>query len=250
MKPRYKAIQLETATAVVDPLPAGQAGPQPKPETAPKPSGIRKISFGAIPKKKETKTQYPILPDPTGEIYKLAKQIKVQSQELEALEGALESAKAMLKQLTLPSYFQIHTGKTEVPSSVSIPTTEGEVLVTFTSRYKKLEDEGPLVPLLGEAFVGQHFKQAFSVSINGEKLATADPGNPERNPAQDFLDELQALIARHNAADAVSYRQDIKPTKEFHEKRHCLLTPEQNVQVDAVCSMIVQVKTKGRDGED
>ncbi|MBI4659729.1 MAG: hypothetical protein HY735_12885 [Verrucomicrobia bacterium] len=244
MKPRYKAIQSETAsTAVAEP-------PQPKPEAAPKPSGIRKITFGAIPKKKETKTQYPILPDPTGEIYGLAKLIKAQSQELEALEGSLETAKAQLKKLTLPSYFQIHTGKTEVPSSISIPTTEGEVLVTFTSRYKKLEDESPLIPLLGEEFVGQHFRQAFSISINGEKLASADPGNPERNPAQELLDELQAMIARHNAAEAVAYRQEIKPTREFHEKRHCLLTPEQNVQVDAVCSMIVQVKTKGRDGED
>lgn len=242
MKPRYKAIQSDTAPAAVV--------ESPKPEAPAKPGGIRKINFGAIPKKKETKSQYPILPDPTGEMYALAKRIKTQSQELEALEGSLETAKAQLKQLTLPSYFQIHTGKTEVPSSISIPTTEGEVLVTFTSRYKKLEDESPLVPLLGEEFVSQNFRQAFSISINGEKLATADPGNPERNPAQEFLDELQALIARHNAADAVAYKQEIKPTKEFHEKRHCLLTPEQNVQADAICSMVVQVKTKGRDGED
>ncbi len=121
--------------------------------------GLRKVSFGAIPQKKETKTAYPILPDPTGEIYKLAKLIKQQSSELESLEGALEANKAELRRLTVPGYFQLHQGKTDVPSSVSCPTTEGELLVTFQNRYKKIEDESPIIALLGEDFVAQHFKQ-------------------------------------------------------------------------------------------
>ena len=44
-------------------------------ESAPSP-GLKKVSFGAITKKKEdSKTAYPILPDPNGEAAKIAARI-------------------------------------------------------------------------------------------------------------------------------------------------------------------------------
>lgn len=189
------------------------------------------------------------MPDPDGELYALAKSIKVKSAQLEALEGAVEAEKAELRQRTTLPYFEINQGKGTVPSSVSIPTTEGEVLVTFTSRYKKVEDDSDVVRAFGDEFAAAHFKQSFTITIAGDQLSTADPSNPERNPAQEFIDELQELIARHRADDAVTYKQEVKPTKEFHENRHCLLTPERNVQLQDICPMVISVKTKGRDGE-
>lgn len=235
--------------------------PQPQPTTVAHPPSqtpnsklrtphLKKVTFGAIkPKKESTKTAYPILPDPTGEIYKLAKLIKQQSQELEALDGALEANKAELKRLTLPGYFTLNQGKTDVPSSIAVPTTEGEVLVTFQNRYKKMADEAPLYSLLGEEIVATHFKQAFTITINGEQLATVDPADPDRCPAQDFVDAFNELVARHNAADAVTFKQEIKPIKEFHDKRHTLLTPEKNIALDGICTMVTVIKTKGRDSE-
>jgi hypothetical protein len=168
---------------------------------------------------------------------------------LEALDGALEANKAELKRLTLPGYFGLHQGKTGVPSSVAVPTTDGEVLVTFQNRYKKIADEAPLDALLGEAFVAEHFKQAFAITINGEQLASTDPASPDRCPAQEFVDALQSLVAQHNASEAVSFKREIKPTKEFHDKRHLLLTRDQNVALDGICAMISMIKTKGRDGQ-
>lgn len=239
---RYTPQTNGNGAAVLD-----QPQPQPIAAAPPKAAGLKKVSFGGLKQKKEsTKTAYPILPDPTGEIYKLAKLIKQQSQEMEALEGALEANKAEMKRLTLPGYFQMHQGRTEVPSSVACPTTEGEVLVTFSSRYKQA-DEAALTSLLGDEFVATHFKQAFTITINGEKLASTDPSDPDRCPAQEFVDALQSMVAQHNAAEAVTFKQEIKPTKEFHEKRHALLTPDQNVAMDGVCPMVTMVKTKGRD---
>src|SRR5262249_20425123 len=217
---------------------------------APPTRGLKKVTFGAIkPKKESSKSAYPILPDPTGEIYKLAKLIKQQSQELEALDGALEANKAELKRLTLPGYFKLHQGKIEVPSSIAVPTTEGEVLVTFQNRYKKMADEAPLYSLLGEELVAAHFKQAFTITINGEQLASVDPANPDRCPAQEFVDAFNELVARHNSSEAVTFKQEIKPTKEFHDKRHSLLTPDQNIALDGICTMVTVVKTKVRDSE-
>jgi hypothetical protein len=191
-------------TVVLDPV-------QPPISRAASKPAVRKVTFGVIAKKKETtKSEYPIIPDPTGEIYALAKTIKQQSDELDSLEGALEANKAALKQRTLLPYFQIHSGKTDVPSSVSIPTTAGEVLVTFSSRYKKMDNESSLIPILGDEMVAEHFKQAFTITINGEKLSSVDPGDPERSPAQEFLDALQELISNHNASDAVTYKQEVK----------------------------------------
>ncbi len=89
--------------------------------------------------------------------------------------------------------------------------------------------------------------QAFSITVNGEHLASVDPSNPDRCPAQEFVDEFNELVAKHNAADAVGFKQEIKPTKEFHGQRHTLLTPEQNVALDGVCSIVTMVKTKGRE---
>ena len=81
-------------------------------------------------------------------------------------------------------------------------------------------------------------------------MAAVDPANPDRSPAQEFIDALQSLVERFNAGDAVTYKQEIKPTKEFHANRHQLLTPDLNVTLDGLCSMVVMVKTKGRDSQD
>jgi hypothetical protein len=217
----------------------------PNPAVAPA-RGLKKVSFGAIkPKKESTKSAYPILPDPTGEIYKLAKLIKQQSQELEALGGAFEANKAELKRLTLPGYFKLDQGKTEVPSSIAVSTTEGEVLVTFQNRYKKMADEAPLYSLLGKELVAAHFKQAFTITISGEQLATVDPADADRCPAQEFVDAFK-LVARPNANEAVTCKQEIKPTKEFHDRRHRLLTLEQNIALDAICTIVAVIKNKVR----
>jgi hypothetical protein len=201
-------------------------------------TGLKKLSFGSIAKKQEnTKTAYPAFPDANGEAASIAARIIERTAEFEALKGALETDKAELKFMVLPHYFTANHGRHEVPSSISVNSPQGEVLVTFQNRYAKLDSEAPLLPLLGDR-TGEFFRQAFEFKIDGDKLP--------QDHAQELINELQTLLGKFNALDALEVKESIKPTAEFHAARHTFLTPEQNLAVDQACPITAMVKTKGR----
>lgn len=226
-----------TATVAIAPVTT-----PPPPPAPPKPaSGVAKLSFGKMAaKKEETKTAYPVLPDPHGNAASIAARLIERTAEYEALGGAIETDKAELKMFATPFYFEANRSRAEVPSSISVNSPFGEVLVTFQNRYKTLPDEAPLVPILGEA-TGTHFKQAFELKISGDKLPV--------DRAQELLDRLQELFTEFNCVDALEANACIKPTKDFHTARHTLFTPEQNLALDAACPIIAMIKTKGRGGK-
>lgn len=206
-------------------------------EKSPSPS-LKKVSFGAIGKKEtKTKTEYPIYPDPNGQAATLAARIKSRQEELEALDGALKTDKADLKQLVSPFYFTHNQGKVEVPSSIAVKSEAGEVLVTFQNRYPKLESEAELVPILGER-MERCFRQTFTIEIDGDKIPIEQ--------VQELVNELQELFARFQATVALNVKEAIKPVDDFHTLRHSLLTPEQNLALDQVCPIQAMVKVKGR----
>ena len=201
---------------------------------------VKKVSFGAIAKKKEdTKTQYPVLPDPNGQATAIATRILQRSDEFEALQGALQTDRAELKLLATFPYFQLLHGKHDVPSSLSVPTPVGEVLVTFQNRYAGLESENVVVPILGDQ-TSRYFRQSFKVEIDGDKLPAAS--------TQELINGLQDLFARHNALDALKVTDSVKPVPEFHAARHLILTPQQNLALNELCPIVAMVKTKGRKG--
>jgi len=143
------------------------------PDPAAKTGGVKKLSFGKIATKKEdTKTAYPVFPDPNGTAAALAATIIRQVQEFDALEGSLKTNKEELKFMVAPEYFRVNHGKHDAPSSVSVKSTEGEVLVTFQNRYKTIPDESPVVTFLGDR-TGEFFRQAFELKISGDKLPAA-----------------------------------------------------------------------------
>jgi Xaa-Pro aminopeptidase len=199
---------------------------------------LHKVSFGAIGRKKEdTKTSYPVLPDPNGQLAVIATHILERTEQVEALSGALEIDKAELKTLATPFYFTQASGKLEVASSVSVVSAAGEVLITFPNRYGKLESEAALVPIVGER-TASFFRQAFTLEIDGDKLPA--------EKAQELLDQLQQLFSRYHAAEALKVKEGIKPVPDFHTVRHTALSPEQNLALNQVCPIIAMIKTKGR----
>ena len=232
-------ISQTIAPVVITPPP-----PPPAPAPAPPASKLKKVSFGKAPKKEEkAKTEYPVFtgdPHTCQQVFEIAARIKRRNDELEALQGAQETDKAELKMFALPFYFQHNYGKTTVPSSISIPSEAGEVLVTFQNRYKKLTDESALVPLLGDD-LENYFRQAFALTIKGELLPV--------DRAQAIVNEIQELLARHHAADALEIAEEIKPVKTFHEARHTKFTPEQNLALDAAAPVVAMIKVKGRGGD-
>jgi len=61
-------------------------------------AGIRKINLGGIATKTEkTATEYPSLPDPTGEVAVIASEIISESREFEVLKTSLENKKKELR---------------------------------------------------------------------------------------------------------------------------------------------------------
>jgi len=227
-------------TAVSEPpaAPAASTQAEVRPPVQPAKAGLKKVSFGKITKKDETtKTAYPVFPDAQGRAAEIAARILERSEQFEALKGALETDKAELKFLVAPHYFAVNHGRHEVPSSVSVSSPQGEVLVTFQNRYSLLADESGLLPVLGER-TGEFFRQSFELKIKGDKL-------PE-DRVQELMDRLQSLFAEFQATDALEVKEGVKPTADFHAARHLQLTPEQNLALEQVCPIVAMVKTKGR----
>jgi len=211
-----------------------------KPAAAPA-AGIKKINLGGIATKTEKKgTDYPLLPDPSGEVAKLASEIISETREFEAVEGSLKLKKADLRAMSQEFYFQHLHGKHEIPSSVEVKgeNPDEKVLVTFSSRYSTLTDEYPLIEALGPELTAQFFRQSFELKIDGDKIPA--------DRAEELINEIQALFASHNCPEALTAKAVIKPTPDFHTARHTALTIEENMAVDAACPIIAMVKTKGR----
>jgi len=199
--------------------------------------GIKKVSFGAIGAKKEAKktTEYPAYPDANVAAAEIAARIIERTAEFDALKGALETDKAELKQMVSPFYFSTNSGKAEVPSSVAVTSTKGEVLVTYQNRYTKIDSE---VLLNSVPFAKEYFRQAFTIEIDGDKIPA--------EAVEALIAELQELFGKHGAMGALGVKETIKPVAEFHTKRHTALTPEQNLALDQVVPIVAMVKTKGR----
>lgn len=241
---RFNAIKpADGGVAVLEPPAPTAAAVVQAPVISPPPAapkGLKKISFGGVAKKEEKSgTDYPVFNDPaTGaQVLEIAARIKKRSGEIEALEGAQKTDKAELKMFVAPFYFRVNAGKAEPPSSISIPSAEGEVLVTYQNRYSKLKDESPIIPILGER-TEKYFRQTFTLKIAGEEL----PAGQE----QKIVDSIIAVLALHGATNALEVDEQVKPTKDFHIARLRDFTPEVNLQLDEACPMITMVKIKGR----
>ncbi len=213
---------------------------KPAPAAAPA-AGIKKINlFGIVAKTEKKTTEYPILPDPSGEVAELASAIIAESREFEALEGSLKLKKADLRAMSQEFFFQHLHGKHEIPSSVEAKgvNPDEKVLVTFSSRYSTLTDETPVIEAIGHERTAQFFRQSFELKIDGDKIPA--------DRAEDLIGSIQALFAEYNCPEAISAKAVIKPTPDFHTARHTSLSVEENMAVELACPIIAMVKTKGR----
>jgi hypothetical protein len=235
--PCQAEIRPPCQTAIAEPPPQPSTL-NPQPGTGSK-SGLKKLNFGSMTAKKEegSKKSYPVFTDADGRAAALAATIIEQQAAFDALDGSMKTNKAELKFMVAPEYFQTNSGKHEVPSSMAVKSSQGEVLVTFQNRYKTLPDESGLVPILGGR-TEKYFRQAFELKVDGDQIPA--------DSAQELLDQVQALFARYHCAGALEVKSCVKPTTEFHAARHLDLTWQENLQVEEVCPITATVKTKGR----
>lgn len=206
--------------------------------TTPKPKLGGGISFGGITKpaeKKTAKTSYPVLTDEGGVITQLVNVIL----ECEEAKDRAESAKKMLVEIAGPQYFAKWHGHHEQESSMKALGTDGNALVTFTKRLKKITSADALAPL-ADIFNGQEaefFRERFSMTIDGDAIPL--------DKQQAIVDGLQALFVEHNCPTALTVATEIKPLEAFHTSRHTLFNPEQNRRINDTLPIVASVKTKG-----
>ena len=204
-------------------------------------TGIKKINLGGIAAKTDkTKTSYPALPDSCGDVAKLTSDIIAESREFDALEGSLKLKKAELRSLAQEFFFNHLHGRHDIPSSVEATgtTPDEKVLVTFQNRYSALQDESPIIELIGEERTAKFFRQSFELKIDGDKIP-ADSANA-------LISALQELFVEYGAAEALTAKEVIKPTADFHTARHTALSVEENLGIELACPIVAMIKTKGR----
>lgn len=241
--------QTQTATAVLEAPPrAVTPAPAPQPQPAPAPAApefnpLAGFTFGgplATPARKKGKTEYPVVPDSSGELAKTAARYKREVSEKEALEGSIALLRADILKASHPFWFAHHLGLGQCVSSVSIPSEEGDLLVTFPEKFKLAPSPAHVVQAIGAEAAQQLFRPAFELKVKSDAL-------PEGPQTQALLSEVYAVFAKYGATGAVEFTQSLKPRKGFNQVRHARLTPQQNLAIEAVCPMIPMLKTKGRD---
>ena len=201
------------------------------------------FSFGgpvAQSKRKSSKTEYPVVPDPTGDLARIAGQYKLDKEMAESLKGTLESGRDSLIAGTRQFYFSRFHGIAEPESSVAIATSEGEVLVTFPESFTIAPSPKDVVAVIGADAARQLFRPAFELKVKSDEL-------PEGPQTQALLNELMAVFAKHGASSAVSFKQSIKPRKGFNIVRHTRFDVATNLALDKVCSIVPRIVTKGRE---
>ena len=216
--------------------PAPAPGPTltvlPAPAAAPSPSpGKPKLVFGALKPKApaQTASEYPVLPDPDGELAKHAEAFLEAHAKEEAATGAKEAARLELITAAMPFHFTTHHGcNGEIPSSVSVLSPAGEVRVTFKNAYKKLDEAKfeAVKTVIGEGLADLYLTQTFDITIKSDKIPAAR--------MQEVIDAMQELATRLDIVDAISVATCYKPVAEWHSYRFRALTPAQNLKLESL----------------
>jgi hypothetical protein len=180
--------------------------------------------------------------DADGQVAALVDGILEKSEQLEAIEGALEIEKAELIAIAKPFYFAHHAEQMAVASSIEAQSGGKTIRVGFSNSYRGTSDDSAIVWAVGEEGA-RFFKQSFELKIKGDLIPEA--------AVKVLIGELQELFARHHAGAALSAKAVFKPNKDFHAARHTLFTPEQNLEIDKIVPVAASVKTKfGRGGAE
>jgi hypothetical protein len=201
------------------------------------PSNVTRINFGNLKEKPKAtgKTEYPVLPDPNGEIAQLADQFLKQHAAETAAKGAKEVARGQLVSHASPFHWSTNCGRQELQGTVSVAGKTGEVLVQFKNAYKAIADvkdkAGNLVQSAEDRakaippdIFAKYFRQTFSIEIDSTKI--------QDDKLQAVVDKLQALAVELGITDAVNVSAAFMPVESFHTDRYRVLTAEQNMQIE------------------
>lgn len=194
------------------------------------------------------RSQYPIMPDPDGSLGRMVARFKLHKERFEASKAECETIRPRICDATFPQWCRINSNKEEsthlaiqhpeLVENDKVVLPAGEMLVCPIDKYGDAP-QAQLETVIGPDILRQYFKPKVTITIKSDNL-------PEGPATQVLFNELVALFARHGQAGALEIKQHIMPRKGFVDVRHRILSPEQNLQLNAVCPTQVQLKTKGR----
>jgi hypothetical protein len=206
--------------------------PQPTPEPRAPGPGVPtkpKLNFGGLAQKApaaKAGKEYPVLPDPTGDIAQYAAAFLDAEEKEKAATGAKEAARAVLIEHARPFYFASQAGRAELVSSVAVHSPKGEVRVTFKNRYSSLDDEkyGRVEFIIGAETAGRYFTQTFSINVDSAKIPS--------DRMQAVIDAMQALAQSQNIVDAITVKIGYAPTEQWHGARFRELPSDKNLELE------------------
>jgi hypothetical protein len=135
-------------------------------------AGLKRINLAGIATKSATTKAakaYPLLPDADGQVAALVDGILEKSEQLEAIEGALEIEKAELIAIAKPFYFAHHAGQMAVASSIEAQSGSKTIRVGFSKSYRGTSEDSAIVRAVGEEGA-RFFKQSLELKIKGDLI--------------------------------------------------------------------------------
>jgi len=176
---------------------------------------------------KKKKTEKPIIPCPAEAVTSFVEA----KASFESAEGVLKATKGILLEHASQEFWKLNNQRA---SQGQEPASTAEMLgdnviarITCARIYPVVTDTAPLVSIVGEQVAQKGFRQTFDFKVEGAKIPATH--------AQTFVDGLRDLVAKCGAGEAVTIKAGLLPTEQFHTERHKLLTPEQNMALQAVC---------------
>ena len=190
-------------------------------------TGVKKLSLGGLVKTAEKKSASSPALTLSEESRALLEQFVAIAPKFKELEKQMKGLKAQIAPAIKGDYFAQLAGTSLDGSSMSAVVSDENVKLVFKNSYSTLcADDAPLVGVLGAELVARHFRQVTKLTLDLDKVAE------EKQEA--FVNAVINAAQELGITDGISAKQCIQPRAGFHAARTSLLTPEQNVAVDAI----------------
>lgn len=189
---------------------------------------MKKLDLGGIqPASKAARPTHPQIEFAESEPAMLLEQWAQINPQFKLLKNQNETLAKQLAPHIKAAFFAKYHGVAPESSTLLIQVGGRTVkLITKNSYSKTLTDEAGLIQAIGAEAVAEHFRQATVIKLELDKVA------------EDKQDEFAAAVIKlaqdMGVTDAVSASQCIQPKAGFHDMRTTLLTPAENIALDAV----------------
>ena len=169
-----------------------------------------------------TKNAYFLLKAPTS---KLADTIVKLAAKQRQVKAELDIAKAQLRAMVIPEFFEVANGSSNPPQGVEVPWQEGTGLRVCVPQYFRRVD-----PKVMPSFAAECFRENNKL---GAMIKTPEDGNFASLKA-----DVEAVLRGHGEA---RWASRLLPVDDFHTKRHELFSPEQNLAIDQAAPLQIRV---------